>query len=132
MSVFMSETELAARWEVSPKTLQRWRTEKRGPPYLKLSKSVRYRREDIDAYEVSERKIAQAEVIPPPPADAKADIPKMTLAEALHRFIKGTRSLSRQDAIAALAARAELGQCRSRRPHPDTRQAFRLHHLQML
>ena len=40
--------------------------------------------------------------------------------------------LATEDTIVVLAGHAELGQCRSRRPHPDTRQAFRLHHLQML
>lgn len=31
----LSENELAERWGVSPKTLQRWRNGKRGPSYLK-------------------------------------------------------------------------------------------------
>lgn len=92
MSVFMSETELAARWEVSSKTLQRWRTEKRGPPYLKFSKSIRYRRADIDAYEVSERKMPQSKAVASPPIQAATPIPKMTLAEALHRLKHETKA----------------------------------------
>jgi hypothetical protein len=28
-----TETELARRWNVSIKTLQRWRSEERGPPF---------------------------------------------------------------------------------------------------
>jgi len=36
----LSESELAQRWGVSAKTLQRWRSEGRGPHYLKLSKRV--------------------------------------------------------------------------------------------
>ena len=47
----LSETELAHRWGVSPKTLQRWRTEGRGPKYLKLSKRVTYPLEAITEYE---------------------------------------------------------------------------------
>ena len=47
----LSETELANRWGVSPKTLQRWRTEGRGPKYLKLSKRVTYPLEAIAEYE---------------------------------------------------------------------------------
>jgi predicted DNA-binding transcriptional regulator AlpA len=47
----LSETELAQRWGVSPKTLQRWRTEGRGPKYLKLSKRVTYPLEAITEYE---------------------------------------------------------------------------------
>ena len=38
----INENELATRWGVSPKTLQRWRSEGRGPRYLKLSKRVSY------------------------------------------------------------------------------------------
>ncbi|AOK05701.1 helix-turn-helix domain-containing protein [Burkholderia sp. AU28942] len=38
----LSENELAQRWGISPKTLQRWRSEGRGPKYLKLSKRVSY------------------------------------------------------------------------------------------
>ena len=47
----LSETELAQRWGVSPKTLQRWRTEGRGPQYLKLSKRVTYPLEVVTQYE---------------------------------------------------------------------------------
>lgn len=35
-----TEADLASRWGMSPKTLQRWRTEGRGPHYLKLGKRV--------------------------------------------------------------------------------------------
>lgn len=38
----LSENELANRWGISPKTLQRWRTEGCGPRYMKLSKRVTY------------------------------------------------------------------------------------------
>ena len=38
----LNENELAQRWGISPKTLQRWRCEGRGPKYLKLSKRVSY------------------------------------------------------------------------------------------
>ena len=47
----LSETELAQRWGVSPKTLQRWRTEGRGPKYLKLSKRVTYPLEAVTEFE---------------------------------------------------------------------------------
>lgn len=49
----LSENELAQRWGVSPKTLQRWRSEGRGPHYLKLSKRVTYPLEIIAEYERS-------------------------------------------------------------------------------
>lgn len=50
-----TETELAQRWAISTKTLQRWRCENRGPRYIKLSKAVRYRLADILDYEQAHR-----------------------------------------------------------------------------
>ena len=49
----LSEIELAQRWGVSSKTLQRWRSERRGPHYLKLSKRVTYPLEVVTEYERS-------------------------------------------------------------------------------
>ena len=49
--VAYNEVELAKRWGISPKTLQRWRSEGRGPRYLKLSKRVVYPVDEIEAYE---------------------------------------------------------------------------------
>ena len=47
----LTERKLAEMWNVSPKTLQRWRTEGRGPRYLKLSKKVVYPLEQIRTFE---------------------------------------------------------------------------------
>lgn len=55
----LSENELAQRWGISPKTLQRWRSENRGPSYLKLSKRVTYPVEDILAFEHKQKKVRQ-------------------------------------------------------------------------
>ncbi len=49
----LNENELAQRWGVSPKTLQRWRSEGRGPRYLKRSKRVSYPLEAILDFEDS-------------------------------------------------------------------------------
>lgn len=57
----LSETELAQRWGVSPKTLQRWRTEGRGPKYLKLSKRVTYPLDAITEYERSALHVSTSE-----------------------------------------------------------------------
>ncbi len=48
---FLSEIELAARWAMSSKTLARWRTIRRGPPFVKLSKTVRYAMTDVLEFE---------------------------------------------------------------------------------
>ncbi|AUM00806.1 DNA-binding protein [Rhodocyclaceae bacterium] len=47
----LNENELAQRWGLSPKTLQRWRSEGRGPRYLKLSKRVSYPLDSIIEFE---------------------------------------------------------------------------------
>jgi hypothetical protein len=39
---FLSESELASRWGLSPKTLQRWRGLGMGPLFTKFSKKVGY------------------------------------------------------------------------------------------
>ena len=51
MTTTLNEIELAARWGMSPKTLQRWRTINVGPEYLKLGKKVMYPLADVEDYE---------------------------------------------------------------------------------
>ncbi len=53
-SIRLTQIELARRWKISPRTLERWRWLKLGPPYLKLGGRVAYRLEDIEAYEVEQ------------------------------------------------------------------------------
>lgn len=57
--LMLNENELAERWGVSPKTLQRWRTEKRGLAYIKLSKRVCYAIDDILAYEHQQKRLVK-------------------------------------------------------------------------
>jgi predicted site-specific integrase-resolvase len=45
------QTELARRWNVSPRTLERWRWLGQGPAFLKLGGRVAYRITDIEAFE---------------------------------------------------------------------------------
>lgn len=42
-----NEEELSEILEVKPQTLAAWRAEDRGPDYVKLGKSVFYRRQDV-------------------------------------------------------------------------------------
>ena len=51
MTTTLSEIELAARWGMSPKTLQRWRNINTGPDYLKLGKRVMYPLATVEEYE---------------------------------------------------------------------------------
>ena len=47
----LTPAELAARWRVSPRTLERWRVNGTGPCWLKLCGRVVYRQEDVDLFE---------------------------------------------------------------------------------
>jgi len=47
----MTQTELAERWRIIEATLERWCTESNGPLFLKLGNHVRYRVQDVEAFE---------------------------------------------------------------------------------
>lgn len=48
---FLSQSELAKRWGISPRTLERWRWLGEGLRFVKIGGLVRYSLEDIMAYE---------------------------------------------------------------------------------
>jgi hypothetical protein len=50
---YLRPNELADRWQISPRTLERWRWLGEGPRFLKVSGKVLYRLEDIEAYEAA-------------------------------------------------------------------------------
>ena len=50
-----TQIELARRWRISPRTLERWRWRRQGPQYLKIGKRVVYRLEDIQTFEAAKR-----------------------------------------------------------------------------
>jgi len=47
----MTEQQLAARWQMSVRTLQNWRWQGRGPRYLKIGARVLYPLTEIEAFE---------------------------------------------------------------------------------
>lgn len=49
----LSQQQVADRWSVSPRTLEKWRWDKIGPRYLKIGNRVVYRIADIEEYEKS-------------------------------------------------------------------------------
>lgn len=49
-SHLLDETEVARLLAVSPRTLQAWRQHGSGPPYIRLSRLIRYRMEDIQRF----------------------------------------------------------------------------------
>ena len=50
----LNQRELAKRWGISPRTLERWRTIGFGPAFLKLGGRVAYRLADIEAFEAAQ------------------------------------------------------------------------------
>ncbi|HLS58536.1 MAG TPA: helix-turn-helix domain-containing protein [Paracoccaceae bacterium] len=49
----LDQKELARRWGISHRTLERWRYTDQGPAFLKLGGRVLYRRTDVEAFERS-------------------------------------------------------------------------------
>jgi hypothetical protein len=50
----LNQEQLARRWSLSPRTLERWRWLNEGPAYLKIGGRVIYRLEDIEAFEAAQ------------------------------------------------------------------------------
>ncbi|BDG74054.1 helix-turn-helix transcriptional regulator [Roseomonas fluvialis] len=53
-SVRLTQSELAKRWRISGRTLEKWRQTQAGPRHLKIGGRVVYRLEDIEAFEVEQ------------------------------------------------------------------------------
>lgn len=51
MTRHLRQKDLAERWHVSPRTLERWRWLGGGPRFLKIGGRVIYRLEDVEAFE---------------------------------------------------------------------------------
>ena len=47
----LNQIDLAARWNISHRTLERWRWTGEGPRFVKLGGRVVYRLEDVEDYE---------------------------------------------------------------------------------
>jgi hypothetical protein len=47
----LGQKQLAYRWLISPRTLEQWRWQGKGPKYLKIGSKVVYRLEDVEAFE---------------------------------------------------------------------------------
>jgi hypothetical protein len=50
----LNQVQLARRWSLSPRTLERWRWLRQGPPFLRIGGRVVYRLSDIEAFEVAQ------------------------------------------------------------------------------
>jgi hypothetical protein len=59
----LCQKDLARRWGLSTRTLERWRMEGRGPAFMKLGGRVIYRAEDIEAFELERLHQSTAEAL---------------------------------------------------------------------
>ncbi len=50
----LNQVEVALRWSLSPRTLERWRWIGQGPRFLKVGGRVVYRLADIEAFEAEQ------------------------------------------------------------------------------
>jgi hypothetical protein len=64
----LNQIELAARLNISPRTLERWRWTGEGPRYMKVGGRVVYRLEDVEGYEASQLRNSTAEISSKPAA----------------------------------------------------------------
>lgn len=64
----LNQKELAERWTISHRTLERWRWAGEGPAYMKIGGRVVYRIADVEAFE---RDVLQATI--------DQGVPEMTL-----------------------------------------------------
>jgi predicted site-specific integrase-resolvase len=58
---FLNQSRLASRWQISPRTLERWRWTGEGPAFLKIGGRVVYRLEDVLAYEQARQRRSTAD-----------------------------------------------------------------------
>lgn len=47
----MTQEQLAARWQISPRTLEQWRWLGKGPRFLKIGARVLYDEAEIETFE---------------------------------------------------------------------------------
>lgn len=59
------QVELARRWKLSPRTLERWRWLGQGPRHVKIGGRVVYRLEDIEAFETDNLRSSTSAVARP-------------------------------------------------------------------
>ena len=64
----VNQIELAARLNISPRTLERWRWTGEGPRFMKVGGRVVYRLEDVEGYEDSQLRNSTAEISSKPSA----------------------------------------------------------------
>lgn len=55
----LTQQDVARRWRISPRTLERWRWQGEGPRFLKIGGRVVYRLQDVEAFEAEKLREAR-------------------------------------------------------------------------
>ena len=58
----MNQIDLARRWSISPRTLERWRWIGQRPRYIKIGGRVVYRVEEVEAFEAQQTRASTADI----------------------------------------------------------------------
>ena len=66
LTTLLTQRRLAGRLGVTRRTLERWRTEGIGPPFVKIGRGVRYDENDLSAWLVTRRRLSTSEPGPAP------------------------------------------------------------------
>ena len=96
---FLSEVDLAARWAMSSKTLTRWRGKRRGPPFVKLGKTVRYAMSDVLEFERNglSKSVPKLQLQPSPVEQAPEEpVRLLTIRDVAADLLAGPRSDDRR------------------------------------
>lgn len=59
--IHITQNELARRWAISPRTLERWRWIGGGPRFIKVGGRVLYSLAEIEAYELRQTRSSTAD-----------------------------------------------------------------------
>lgn len=62
--MLLFQSQLARRLGVTVRTLERWRTEGEGPPFLKVGRGVRYDEADLAAWLAERRRRSTSDLKP--------------------------------------------------------------------
>lgn len=60
---YLNQNELAARWRISARTLERWKWRRTGPQFHKLGGKVAYSLADVETYERRRRAETHSSII---------------------------------------------------------------------
>jgi predicted DNA-binding transcriptional regulator AlpA len=63
MNQVINEVEASEKLHLATQTLRNWRHQRKGPPYLKIGRSVRYSLEDLAEYIESKKIVPEGNII---------------------------------------------------------------------